>query len=414
MRRCYVPTDRLTASVKEKVERFAIYEADIKNEDTERGKRTFYVLGTRLVIERGEHEQIFKRKGKIGELAWKTKRNLTMRGAAKAEKRKKEVEEEKKVRVTIEKESGGTLRKTKTRELNTILSASIGDRESEEAYSSDYDLEQGVELKKRKQRKRADSTGDDITSDDPTPTFGRKRQSESERESERRKKQVALIRERAAALERSADTETSASVSDPSPFSKSSTSEIDAGDTGLGDCSIEEAPPLSPKKHVAVEWTDDQKKILYSSFARKSHDYAVYISPDEALKRAKELNVYDPKDPKKIFVSCPVFKVVAAPTQMMGKEGFSIKGIKKIYFQDRAGHVQAGMLEIIYHDNSNAEPNDFVFDATQIRDNIVPPVKISQDLKVPMIIGAITTLLQILQVVTSYYLTTGITKDSSA
>jgi hypothetical protein len=403
-----VPTDRLTASVKEKVERFAIFEADIKNEDTERGKRTFYVLGTRLVIERGEHEQVFKRKGKIGELAWKTKQNLTMRGAAKAEKPKKEAEETKKVRVTIEKESGGTLRKTKTRELETILSASLPDRESSEYAPSD---EEGVTFKKRKVRKKADST--EITSDDPTPTFGRRRQSESEREYEKRKeRQEALIKERAA--ERLAKSKKSTSVSEPSTFSKSSTSEIDAGDTGLGDCSIEEAPPLSPKKHVAVEWTDDQKKILYSSFARKSHDYAVYISPDEALKRAKELNVYDPKDPKRIFVSCPVFKVVAAPTQMMGKDGFAIKGIKKIYFQDRAGHVQAGMLEIIYHDNSNVEPNDFVFDATQIRDNIVPPVKISQDLKVPMIIGAVTTLLQILQVVTSYYLTTGITKDSSA
>lgn len=406
-----MPTDRLTASVKEKVERFAIYEADIKNEETAGGKRIFFVLGTRLVIERDESGQVFKRKGKIGELAWKTKQSLRMRGVAKAKKQKEnENEEPKKVRVTIEKESGGTLRKTKTRELETILSASLPDRESSEYAPSD---EEGVTFKKRKVRKKADST--EITSDDPTPTFGRKRQSESEREFEKRKeKHEARIKERAAAPERLAKSKKSTSVSEPSAFSKSSTSEIDAGDTGLGDCSIEEAPPLSPKKHVAVEWTDDQKKILYSSFARKSHDYAVYISPDEALKRAKELNVYDPKDPKRIFVSCPVFKVVAAPTQMMGKDGFAIKGIKKIYFQDRAGHVQAGMLEIIYHDNSNVEPNDFVFDATQIRDNIVPPVKISQDLKVPMIIGAVTTLLQILQVVTSYYLTTGITRDSSA
>lgn len=381
--RSQMPNNRVTTSVKDKVERFAIYEADIKNEDTEKGKRIFYVLGTRLVIEREDsgNGQTLRRKGPVPTLAWKTKRNLHDRSVSKKQARQ-EVEL-KTSTVTVLREHPGTFRKNKTRDLPVILTTSL------HGESSDYQNSDSVD-------EVLSVSPDQLVSEESTPRMARKPKAHQERVLEEASKHYK--RKKASSSE-----------------DLSSTSEIDAADTGIGDCPSEELEQSHvQKKHVLVEWTVDQKKILYSSFARKSHDYSVYISSDEAMKRAKELNVYDPDDSSRVFVSCPVFKVVAGPTQMMGKDGFVIKAIKKIYFQDRAGHVQAGMMDVIYHDKSNVEPNDFVFDATQIRDNIVPPVKISQDLKVPMIIGGITTLLQILQVVTSYYLTTGITKDSSA
>lgn len=433
-------------SVKETVERFTIYEADIKDEDTDKGKRVFYVLGTRLVIERGDAGQTFKRKNKVSRIVWQTKRSLRERPvkvvepSKKPQKRKVEFDrpdsESRKIVVTVPREHPGSLRKHKTRALDTFLSAS--EREESSAYNSASSLSSSSEYHKKKSRKEIEtdteiqSTLEESISKELTPKQERKRiipdvpgdksgsssslsPSDDEGGDPRFRKHKSLP-ERPAKKDDGRENKRHTSWPSERPHMQSETSgssDIDVGDTGIGECLDDQRLMMGRKKHESVIWSDEQKKVFYSSFARKSHDYSVYISPDEAFKRAKELNVYDPNDERKVYVSCPVFKVVAVPTQIMGKEGFIIKAIKKIYFQDRAGHVQAGMMDVIYHDKSNSEPNDFVFDATQIRDNIVPPVKISQDLKIPMIIGALTTLLQVLQVVISYYLTTGISTNSS-
>lgn len=426
-------------SVKETVDRFTIYQPDIKDDDADKGKRYFWVLGTRLVIERGNEGQTIKRKNKVSRLVWQTKRSLRQRSPQVVETRKKDVEdlpesEAKKTIVKVVKEHPGTFRKHKTRALETVLSASTQGKSLEE--SSEYNASSPENMRKKRRKETETETlspSDELTSKDVTPRQGRKStvkldvrgeesdswsssSSSSDDEIERLKsRKHQSLPEKPVKKHTVKEAKRHKSLPSEMPYSRSrSSSDIDVGDTGIGDCADEEHLIRSRKKHESVIWSPEQKKVFYSSFARKSHDYSVFISPDEAFKRAKELNVYDPNDDTKVYVSCPVFKVLASPTQMMGKECFSIRAIKKIYFQDRAGHVQAGMLDVIYHDNSNSDPGDFVFDAEQIRDNIVPPVKIRQDLKIPMIIGAVTTLLQVLQVVVSYYLTTGINKDSSA
>ncbi|MBP9878346.1 MAG: hypothetical protein KBF71_08475, partial [Alphaproteobacteria bacterium] len=82
----------------------------------------------------------------------------------------------------------------------------------------------------------------------------------------------------------------------------------------------------------------------------------------------------------------------------------TIHHIAKIYFHDQSCRVYADMGQINLADKHHTEANDFLFTVDNIKDNIPPLVKISQDLKMPLILLALTFITQVIQIIISNYL----------
>lgn len=161
------------------------------------------------------------------------------------------------------------------------------------------------------------------------------------------------------------------------------------------------------RKFRKVVWEDAQLKGICRSFAQKESNFNVYLTKDRALAAADKLRVYDTHDTSRVHAEAPVFKVRATPFKLKGFEDqsvFEIQTLEKVFFLGRSGEVFIEYQEIKRYDRSHTNTDDFVFSAANIQDSINMPVKISQDLKAPIILAVLTFIMQIVQTIISAYL----------
>ena len=160
-------------------------------------------------------------------------------------------------------------------------------------------------------------------------------------------------------------------------------------------------------KFKKVVWEDVQLKGICRSFAQKESNFNVYLTKDRALAAAAKATVYDTNDPTRVHAEPPVFKVRATPFKLKGVEDqsvFEIQTLEKVFFLGRSGEVFIEYQEIKKYDRSHTNTDDFVFTAENIQDSISKPVKISQDLKAPIVLAILTFIMQIVQTIISAYL----------
>ncbi len=156
-----------------------------------------------------------------------------------------------------------------------------------------------------------------------------------------------------------------------------------------------------------VTWEDAQLKGICRSFAQKENNFAVYLTKDRALAAARKATIYDTDDPKRIHAEPPVFKLRATPLKLKGVEDQSvweIQTLEKVFFLGRSGETFIEYQEIKKYDRTHTNTDNFVFTSASIQDNISVPVKISQDLKAPIVLAVLTFIMQIVQTVISAYL----------
>lgn len=189
-------------------------------------------------------------------------------------------------------------------------------------------------------------------------------------------------------------------------ISVSSTAEENSEDTTTTADSGGASIPVR-RKFKKVQWEDAQLKGICRSFAQKDSSFDVYLTKDRALAAAKKLAVYDTNDPTRVHAEPPVFKVRATPFKLKGIEDQSvweIQTLEKVFFAGRSGEVFIEYQEIKKYDRSHTKTDDFIFTAQNIQDSINKPVKISQDLKAPIILAILTFIMQIVQTIISAYL----------
>ncbi|MBP9694018.1 MAG: hypothetical protein KBE16_04880 [Alphaproteobacteria bacterium] len=128
------------------------------------------------------------------------------------------------------------------------------------------------------------------------------------------------------------------------------------------------------------------------------------MSKHAAVKEMQKYTVISDKKNDPVQIGAPIFKVMASETEVGGQRAYTIHHIAKIYFHDQSCRVYADMGQINLADKHHTEANDFLFTVDNIKDNIPPLVKISQDLKMPLILLALTFITQVIQIIITNYL----------
>lgn len=172
------------------------------------------------------------------------------------------------------------------------------------------------------------------------------------------------------------------------------------GDSGAVNQSVK-------RKFKKVKWEPAQLKGICRSFAQKESNFDVYLTKDRALAVARKATVYDTDDPTRVHAEPPVFKLRATPFKLKGVEDQSvweIQTLEKVFFLGRSGELDIEYQEIKKYDRTHTNTDDFIFTAENIQDSISKPVKISQDLKAPIILAVLTFVMQIVQTIISAYL----------
>jgi hypothetical protein len=199
------------------------------------------------------------------------------------------------------------------------------------------------------------------------------------------------IRKREFKIARSQDTE----LSDSESGTKSKRSSSDESS---------ESTYFIKKQFEHANWNIFQKRVFFQSFAQKPHDFPVFISKHAAIKEMNKYTVQPQKNDDSVRIGAPIFKVMANETEVGGQRAYTIHHIAKIYFHDQSCRVYADMGQINTADKHHTEANDFLFTVDNIEDNIPPLVKISQDLKMPLILLILTFITQVIQIIITNYL----------
>lgn len=158
------------------------------------------------------------------------------------------------------------------------------------------------------------------------------------------------------------------------------------------------------KRFERADWNIFQKRVFYQSFAQKPHDFLVFLSKEAAIKEMDKYTVSPQHKEETVRIGTPMFKVIASESEVRGQRSYTIHHIAKIYFHNQSCRVYADMGQINTADKHHTEVHDFLFTAENIKDNIPPPVKISQDLKIPLILLALTFATQVIQILVTHYL----------
>lgn len=180
--------------------------------------------------------------------------------------------------------------------------------------------------------------------------------------------------------------------------------ESEAKSKGSSSDDSSESTYFIKKQFEHANWNIFQKRVFYQSFAQKPHDFPVFISKQAAIKEMNKYTVVPHQKDDSVRIGSPVFKVMATETEVGGQRAYTIHHIAKIYFQDQSCRVYADMGQINTADRHHTEANDFLFTVDNIKDNIPPLVKISQDLKVPLILFVLTFITQVIQILITNYL----------
>lgn len=192
------------------------------------------------------------------------------------------------------------------------------------------------------------------------------------------------------------------------PETEETETDIEMGILKLGDSSSDyksdDSTITVTKRFEHANWDYIQKRVFYQSFAQKPHDFPVFISKEEAIKEMQKHTVLPKGHGETMKIGSPIFKVMVTETEISGRRVYNINRITKIYFHDKCCRVNADMGQINIADRQHTEANDFLFTVDNIKDNIPPLVKISQDLKVPLILFVLTFVTQVIQIIITNYL----------
>ena len=158
------------------------------------------------------------------------------------------------------------------------------------------------------------------------------------------------------------------------------------------------------KQFEHANWNIFQKRVFFQSFAQKPHDFPVFLTKHAAIKEMNKYTVQPEKNDNSVRIGAPIFKVMTSETELSGQKAYTIHHIAKIYFYDQSCRVYADMGQINLADKHHTEANDFLFTVSNIKDNIPPLVKISQDLEMPLLLLALTFITQVIQIIITNYL----------